>query len=142
MLKASPSVPGHLPCPGLQDRQLQEQEKSAAAEAQERAVRCGRRVERSSQRAVARRQPASRRGRGLVSAALRCKAKQPARCHLRGRSCSEMQEREARLGEELAQAQAGLEMLRRLHQASQNQLFRWAWVGWGWMRSCSPACRQ
>jgi hypothetical protein len=36
---------------------------------------------------------------------------------------SEMQEREARLSEELAQAQAGLELLRRLHNASQNQLF-------------------
>ena len=38
--------------------------------------------------------------------------------------CSEMQEREKQLSEELAQAQAGLDMLRRLHQASQNQLFR------------------
>lgn len=35
-----------------------------------------------------------------------------------------MQEREAHLSEELAQAQANLDMLRRLHQASQNQLFR------------------
>ncbi len=35
-----------------------------------------------------------------------------------------MQEREGRLSDELAQAQANLELLRRVHQASQNQLFR------------------
>lgn len=34
-----------------------------------------------------------------------------------------MQEREGRLSEELSQAQGNLELLRRLHQASQNQLF-------------------
>ncbi len=37
-----------------------------------------------------------------------------------------MEDRESRLSEELAQAQANLDMLRRLHQASQNQLFRQA----------------
>ena len=35
---------------------------------------------------------------------------------LQGLLCSEMQEREGRLSEELAQAQANLGMLRRLHQ--------------------------
>lgn len=34
-----------------------------------------------------------------------------------------MAEREARLAEELAAAQGNLELLRRLHTASQNQLF-------------------
>ena len=41
-----------------------------------------------------------------------------------GAVCREMQEREGRLSDELAQAQANLELLRRVHQASQNQLFR------------------
>ncbi|PSC73915.1 Transcription factor CCAAT displacement CDP1 [Micractinium conductrix] len=46
-----------------------------------------------------------------------------AEAEMQERAVSEMQEREKQLSEELAQAQAGLDMLRRLHQASQNQLF-------------------
>lgn len=49
---------------------------------------------------------------------------QSAEAQMQERVVSEMQEREAHLSEELAQAQANLDMLRRLHQASQNQLFR------------------
>jgi hypothetical protein len=58
--------------------------------------------------------------------------------------CSEMQEREGRLSEELAQAQANLGMLRRLHQASQNQLFRCGAgeLGRGWHLNLLLLMRQ
>ncbi|KAL4425119.1 hypothetical protein ABPG77_008224 [Micractinium sp. CCAP 211/92] len=48
---------------------------------------------------------------------------QSAEAQMQERVVSEMEDRESRLSEELAQAQANLDMLRRLHQASQNQLF-------------------
>ncbi|KAI3427262.1 hypothetical protein D9Q98_007195 [Chlorella vulgaris] len=46
-----------------------------------------------------------------------------AEAEMQERLVLEMQEREGRLSEELSQAQGNLELLRRLHQASQNQLF-------------------
>ncbi|EFN56705.1 hypothetical protein CHLNCDRAFT_144082 [Chlorella variabilis] len=46
-----------------------------------------------------------------------------AEAEMQERLVAEMQEREGRLSDELAQAQANLELLRRVHQASQNQLF-------------------
>ena len=63
---------------------------------------------------------------------------------LQGLLCSEMQEREGRLSEELAQAQANLGMLRRLHQASQNQLFRCGAgeLGRGWHLTLLLLMRQ
>lgn len=48
---------------------------------------------------------------------------QSAEADAQERVVSEMKEREERLSEELAQAQANMELMRRLHTTSQNQLF-------------------